>query len=98
MLVFVRRFLMPDTYTVAFDESRQALVFHISVPKDSPEVPLLHSGELQVASAHLVRRSRCSKCNKSYLECPCCKFVDAGVSQVMEEAPCVAAFWTNRKA
>lgn len=98
MLVFVRRFLMPGTYNVAWDESRQALMIHLAVPKDSPEVPLLQSGELQVASAHLVRRSRCTKCNQSYLECPCCKFVDDGVGQEMEEAPCVAAFWTNRKA
>jgi hypothetical protein len=98
MLVFVRRFLMPETFTFKWDEQQQAVIVEVRVPKDSPEWEMLQTGELQVAAALLVRRSRCSKCGRPYMDCLCCKYLDAGVSQVIEEFPCLGAFWTNRRA
>lgn len=98
MLVFTRRFLDPAVYSFVPDEKKSAIFIQMRLPPDSDEAAMLQSGRLQVASAHVIRRSSCTLCGKPYWDCPCCKFLDDGVGQIIEEAPVVGAYWTNRKA
>jgi hypothetical protein len=95
-LLFVRRFLPPETFEVSVDETQEALMGKVKVTGHD-QLRMMYSGELQVRAAHLIRRTRCSRCGQPYIDCPCSKVLDPDVTQVIEQSEFLGVFWTNRK-
>ncbi len=95
ILLFVRRFLEPESFEVRWDASQEAEVGRLKSPSPD-QLKMLRDGDLQIAAAHQIMESQCSRCKQSYIECPCSKLLDPDVGQAIK-GKFMGAFWTNRK-
>ena len=95
ILLFVRRFLEPESFEVRWDASQEAEVGRLKSPSPD-QLKMLRDGDLQIAAAHQIVESQCSRCKQSYIECPCSKLLDPDVGQAIK-GKFMGAFWTNRK-
>jgi hypothetical protein len=98
MLVFKRRFLKPEEYTVRIEGDGERAIADLVIPKENPELyEAVSSGVLRVALTFWLRESVCSGCGKSYRRCGCIRFLDDGVVQVISDTFPLGVVWNSRK-
>lgn len=95
LLHFDRRFIAPSIIEFKFNNKSHVLEAIIKAEKDNEKLAdMLTTGKIQVCGAFIDGNSKCSKCGGSYINCNCSKYLDAGVTQIMQDCPPVGSFFT----
>jgi len=97
-LQYIRRvFLDDNSYSIGANSgsSQPVLAIHKDYLATFNDA-LTH--QLNVAFAFSISSSTCSKCNQEYVSCPCCRYVDGDITEVINKTAFQGLFWTNRKA
>ena len=90
-----RRFWVPSKYLKDCKMEDHCMVVRFLEKKDI--VQELIDNKIGIAPVYQVKNSSCMKCNKSYLECSCVKFID-DIGERMDDVKFKGATWTNRHA
>lgn len=90
-----RRFWVPSKYLKDYKMEDHCMVVRFLEKKDI--VQELIDNKIGIAPVYQVKYSSCMKCNKSYLECSCVKFID-DIGERMDDVKFKGATWTNRHA
>ncbi len=90
----------PGMAKPVYHKEQQALAVRLSFEGagDSTLFDAVARGALTVKPAFVIRASRCTSCGAKYSDCPCVKFVDQDVGQLMEGVELATLFWTDRPA
>ncbi|MBM4035568.1 MAG: hypothetical protein FJ291_27825 [Planctomycetes bacterium] len=99
MLLFRRSFVDRDHIEGVFlDEDAGEPRVGLAIPEgEHPLRELVRSGQLEMSFALLLQSSRCSRCGSPYERCPCSKYLEDDVCQIMERTELLGFFWTNRR-
>jgi len=94
ILKFERKLIDPRIINFSMDEGK--VMCEILMPKD--EVEKIQKCGLSVAPIMLVKKSRCSKTKKDYLQSKYSKYLHKDTHEILEDIEFLGSFWTNRHA
>lgn len=96
---FDRVQLRPEIYQPYYDEERHGLYCRLQIHKDDSDlVAAVQAGQVTAKPALIAGTAVCTKCSEHYNHCPCIRFLDAGVGQLLGERKMLFFYWTDRPA
>lgn len=91
--------LQPEMYQPYYDEERHGLYCQLKIPKEESDlVAAVQAGRVTAKPALITGTATCTKCNESYNNCPCIRFLEEGVGLLHRERKFLFFYWTDRPA
>jgi len=94
LLVFKRRFLDHNQYSLKWDNRKHAMVAKLDVTQKEIRA-LVTREKLWIAPVFWVKESKCTHCENSYRNCLCSKTFDEGVKQKMTDFSLLECIWIS---